>query len=284
MGKAEYSEQSRKCQREAWKYHKEECERDLESERRTEAEYPSWMVPTILKSQRQARRWTHALAQDVMVRCSKATRDPVTQFPDLRKAWVVRQAYASNPTIETRYTIFHVKMNKLIPNEAQSPVWPVSFEFEDWYPDPDDEADYLNREDGSMVYYRLTINHKAMHEGYVNVNDTKDDTLNAPLPQWPWVLGQVSLMGDILPEIATIRLYTLVSTVRTLLYNGKKYMDKFQMPKPFKRFEMTEESLDEWLNLMYPAVACIGSKFYPPIKVMDYKFGHLLRQCTLKST
>lgn len=168
-------------------------------------------------------------------------------------------------------------MRKSVSNQAQSPVWPVSFEFVDLY--PEDNPNYKHEAIGR---YRLAINYEAVRSGFVSISPIKGDDagLNAPLPQWPWIFGQVSLMGDIHPEIAIIRLCHLVNIVKKFRnWDTNGYLDKFQAPKPFKRLEMTKESFDDWMKLMYPAVACFGSKFHPPSEVMDYNFGHLLRQC-----
>lgn len=170
-------------------------------------------------------------------------------------------------------------MRKSVPTIAQSPVWPVSFEFKpitrentDWTPRSDPE-----RPQGRVA---LVISDTVEQVGTVYLDDLDEDGMDAFLPQWPWILGHCALMGDINPSIADIRLQALISTIHQCEEREEYiHIQKFKAPKCFDRFDMTYESMDAWMRLMYPVVASFGSKLSTPCKVMKDNYGHLLSQC-----
>jgi hypothetical protein len=167
-------------------------------------------------------------------------------------------------------------MKKSVATIAQSPVWPVSFEFKPIDP----EAVIPDRHERLRGHFSLVISETVEQTGAVYIDELNEDGMDDFLPQWPWILGHCALMGDINPSIAEIRLQALISTTHQCEERDEYvHLQKFKAPKSFNRFDMTYESMDAWMKIMYPVVASFGSKLDTPCKVMKDNYGHLLSQC-----
>jgi len=192
------------------------------------------------------------------------------------------QAFVASSFTDPLSVCLHIEMEKSVATIAQSPVWPVSFEFK---PIPPESMDWIPMKDPNSRQrpqgrFTLIISDTIEQMGTVYLDNLDKDGMDAFLPQWPWILGHCALMGDINPSIADIRLQALISTVHQCEERDEYvHLQKFKAPKCFDRFEMTYDNMDAWMKIMYPVVASFGSKLSTPCKVMKDNYGHLLLQC-----
>lgn len=183
-------------------------------------------------------------------------------------------------------------------SHSQSPLWPERFEFIPFdagrvlyeIPEP------ITRPIG---HYSIVLNHMIVESAWIYLDedamfgeDSSDDEDNrydkkldiryrsVLRPQWPWILGHCLVVGDIAPYISNVRLLALLYALDNFgnpkLHN---HLQKFSVPKFTKEFTLKQETLNEWLNLMYPVVASFGSRFRDPCSLIKNSYGPLLLQC-----
>jgi len=186
------------------------------------------------------------------------------------------QAFIASSFTDPGSVCLHIQMKKSVATIAQSPVWPVSFEFKPM----DRETVDTDCDQRPKGHFSLVISDTVEQTGAFYLDVLDKDGMDDFLPQWPWILGHCALMGDINPSIAEIRLQALISTTHQCEERDEYvHIQKFKAPKSFDRFDMTYEGLDAWMKIMYPVVASFGSKLATPCKVMKDNYGHLLSQC-----
>jgi hypothetical protein len=158
-------------------------------------------------------------------------------------------------------------------SHARSPVFPVSFEFKPnaYGTNPlQHESDYNSRPIG---HYALTINDWPVSQGWAYLDDADGELLSWPCPQWPWVLGQCCLMGDINPTIARIRLELLIDTIRC--FADRSNFNLFVTPPFSTKFEIAWAGMDSWMRMMYLVTSEIRSRFSSPCKSIRKRYGNL---------
>lgn len=199
---------------------------------------------------------------------------------------------------DTRRFCLRIRLEMADPDHPQSPMWPEIFEFI-----PFDETkvayripDHITRPIGhySVVLENMTIesNWIFLDEDALfgeDVSNDEDDRYNKEFdlqyrsvlrPQWPWILAQCLLMGDIEPYIANARLMALLYALDKFGHRRAHFhLRKFSAPRFTTNFTLEHETVTEWLTIMYPVVASFGSRFYEPCSIIKESYEQLLSEC-----
>lgn len=183
--------------------------------------------------------------------------------------WAAKQAFLFQPVEFRKGKCLNIELQSLN-HEAQSPLWPLRFEFTPWYI-IDEEA----------VLFRLLVNGEQRNMGTIQM--VGDSPGANPLlrrtdlhPQWPWILGLCCLMGDISSSIAELRLRLILDTLAE--FRGKnEYIQKHMVYRFEEKLEISFGSLDDWMHIMYPVTGCIRSQFHPPCNFVPKRYNRLLK-------
>lgn len=184
--------------------------------------------------------------------------------------------------------------------DPRNPMWPHKFEFI-----PFDSGRVMYQippnETRRIAHYSLTMDYTVIHHNWFyldedvvhNSNNLSDKEVGGHYPkdvdiqlrsvlrpQWPWILAQCFLMGDINPYISNIRLLALLYTLDNFgVPVPEGYLREFSVPKFTDKFTLEQPTLVDWLRLMYPVVASFGSRFHNPSSMLKDTYGHLLSKC-----
>jgi hypothetical protein len=178
------------------------------------------------------------------------------------------------PEKERRDVCLHISMvsTKM---EAQSTLRVDFFEFkrEDWNREP-------SRPRGvglSLAFFRIYINDAHYLKGWEILDDHSVDIsrANEHFPQWPWIFSHCAAMGDINPQISTMRLSLLLDSIAEFGDPNGNLAVFGAHNSSTRRWDMTERSFDRWMKLMYPVTAEIGSRFHCPCDYPAGRYGHL---------
>jgi hypothetical protein len=82
-------------------------------------------------------------------------------------------------------------------------------------------------------------------------------------------------MGDINPLIARVRL-KLVLDALTEFNDPDGYLEEFVALRFSDSFEISWESVDKWMRIMYPVTAFIQSRYQPPCDFVPKRYKRLL--------
>jgi hypothetical protein len=136
-------------------------------------------------------------------------------------------------------------------------------------PDPPMPSDDLTLR--NTTHYQIFYKDVRLMRGRLTI---PEDTIMNYMPlQWPWIFSHCISMGDISPEICSVRL-TILNAV-AWSYRSFPPLKQFVVKKPSNKVELTAESFDAWMKVMYPVTSLIGSRFHPPCNVLEERYGGL---------
>lgn len=81
-------------------------------------------------------------------------------------------------------------------------------------------------------------------------------------------------MGDIDHAIARTRLEVLVQTAQRTPQAAPLF-NQFFAPKFTDGFDFSRAEVNRWLQVMYPVVSSLRSRFHPPSNIISETYGHL---------
>lgn len=82
-------------------------------------------------------------------------------------------------------------------------------------------------------------------------------------------------MGDVSLWMAEVRMSLLTNTVYAFPDHGR-VLAPFDAPRGIQKWEISDESFDRWMKIMYPVVGSIGSRFHSPCDYPSKLYGHLV--------
>lgn len=186
----------------------------------------------------------------------------------------MKQAYSSLSAEQRRNTCLHIHMVAAT-NHPQSPLLTTGFKLlsEDW-----SSVDPLptDKESRSSGFFKLWIDGGVFHSGWESLVDDqylrwKPDRY---YPQWPWIYAHCSAVGDLLAGLALIRANLLLDAIEKFDdINGK--LEEFIAPPTARQWDISAQSFDRWMKLMYPVTSSIRSRFHSPSDLMSQRYGHL---------
>lgn len=164
---------------------------------------------------------------------------------------------------------------KRIVEHPQAPLLTLGFEFlsEDWNTLDLPPIDTELRCSG---YYKVWIDGGLFDAGWVPLVDKKYLYWKPDryYPQWPWAYAYCAAFGDVSTPIAIIRVNLLLGAIEEF-DDRHGYLDEFVAPRAASKWEISGESFDRWMTLMYPVTSSIRSRFHSPCDPMEQRYGHL---------
>jgi hypothetical protein len=157
--------------------------------------------------------------------------------------------------------------------QPQSPLWPCSYKLMDAV--LDGEGPEEGEAPEPRAFFTISIDGYQYKSGATALDKYGPRHLGTLSPHWPWIFGLCSLMGDINPLIAKVRLKLILDAL-TEYKDPNGYLKEFVAPRFSDSFELSWDSLDKWLRIVYPVTASIQSRYRPPCDFVPKKYKRFL--------
>lgn len=203
---------------------------------------------------------------------------PVTQWARALSpilTWTARQIFLwSIPDVVPEATCLNFVMEQWVPDSLFTPLVPLRVEVKpaNWHRS---HKEPLPKGEKPLGQYTLMVDTEVILEAIVYFSELEGNGILGPLyAQWPWIFAHCVIMGDINPIIAQSRLEALLYTIRGPT-QAASFFNQFIAPKFDDKFNFSREELDKWMQMMYPVVSSLRSRFHSPSNIISKMYGHL---------